>query len=363
MSEFRRIMMSSFLMLLLHFTAADVKQYSRIVRVGDEVTLPFDNVIHDQDTCEYTTWYFSDSRSSVTLFEYGRIHKEAKAKSDRLRVTEKCSLVIKKVTEEDVGFYSCRQFRSGERQGQDSHVYLSVVTMTEHQDNDEVTLHCSVKRYGGCRHPVKWLLQGQDVDKDHRDIKTSQSLCSASVTFLTSLFSNTPRSELFTCEVTDENTREEHQFPFSPQSSGEDAGKGTAVSTTWTTVKMRAAGETTNTTSENNQTEQEDNNKGWWWWIIVVIVGVAALTIITVAVIRRKRTQGNETQTDDNVTDPEDGVPYASISYTRKSSRKARAHLHDDDDEDDTVTYSTVGAPSSSSAASADPSLLYATVN
>ncbi|XP_033986515.1 uncharacterized protein LOC117482516 isoform X2 [Trematomus bernacchii] len=321
MSEFRRIMMSSFLMLLLHFTAADVKQYSRIVRVGDEVTLPFDNVIHDQDTCEYTTWYFSDSRSSVTLFEYGRIHKEAKAKSDRLRVTEKCSLVIKKVTEEDVGFYSCRQFRSGERQGQDSHVYLSVVTMTEHQDNDEVTLHCSVKRYGGCRHPVKWLLQGQDVDKDHRDIKTSQSLCSASVTFLTSLFSNTPRSELFTCEVTDENTREEHQFPFSPQSSG------------------------------------------WWWWIIVVIVGVAALTIITVAVIRRKRTQGNETQTDDNVTDPEDGVPYASISYTRKSSRKARAHLHDDDDEDDTVTYSTVGAPSSSSAASADPSLLYATVN
>ncbi|KAI4800353.1 hypothetical protein KUCAC02_013297 [Chaenocephalus aceratus] len=122
---------------------------------------------------------------------------------------------------------------------------------------------------------------------------------------------------------------------------------------------MRAAGETTNTAPEDNQTEPEDNNKGWWRWIIVVIVAVAALTIIPVAAIRRKRTRGTDTQTGDNVADPEDGVSYASISYTRKSSR---AHLNDDD-EDDAVTYSTVGAPSSSSAASADPSLLYATVN
>ncbi|XP_033994321.1 uncharacterized protein LOC117489243 isoform X2 [Trematomus bernacchii] len=323
MSEFRRIIMSSFLMLLLHFTAADGKRYSCIVRAGDEVTLPFDNVIDDQDKCESTTWLFSDSRGSaaVTLFEDGQIQNDSKAKSDRLRITEKCSLVIKKVTEEDVGSYTCRQFNnSGQQQGPASVFYLSVVTMTEHQDNDEVMLDCSVKRYGRCDHSVKWLLQGQDVDKDHREKKTSQSLCSASVTFLTSLFSYTSGSELFTCEVTDTFTGEEHLFLFSPQSSGR------------------------------------------WWWIIVVIVGVAALTIITVAVIRRKRTQGNETQTDDNVADPEDGVSYASISYTRKSSRKARAHLHDDD-EDDAVTYSTVGAPSSSSAASADPSLLYATVN
>ncbi|KAK1888914.1 Lymphocyte antigen 6 complex locus protein G6f [Dissostichus eleginoides] len=239
MSEFRRIIMSSFLMLLLHFPAADVKDNSRIVRVGDEVTLPFDNVIHDQDKCENTTWLFSGLRSSaaVALFEDGQIQNDAKAKRDRLRVIKNCSLVINKVTEEDVGVYFCRQFRSGKQQGPDSRVDLSVVTITEHQDNDET---------------------------------------------------------------------------FRPQSSG------------------------------------------WWWWIIVVIVGVAALTIITVAVIRRKRSQGTDTQTDENLADPEDGVSYASISYTRKSSR---AHLHDDD-EDDAVTYSTVRAPSSSSAASTDPSLL-----
>ncbi|KAI9547348.1 hypothetical protein NQZ68_018572 [Dissostichus eleginoides] len=108
--------------------AADVKDYFRIVRVGDEVTFPFDNVIHDQDKRKSTTWYlFYSPNPPVMLFEDGQIHKDAKAKSDRLRVTEKCSLVIKNVTEEDAGRYLCRQIRS-ERQGSDSQVYLSVVT-------------------------------------------------------------------------------------------------------------------------------------------------------------------------------------------------------------------------------------------
>ncbi|KAJ4928681.1 hypothetical protein JOQ06_004307 [Pogonophryne albipinna] len=162
-------------------TAAAVRRYFRTVRAGDEVTLPFVNVMHDQDECERTLWlFFGSGSTSVTLVKDGQIHKEAKAKSDRLRVTENCSLGIKNVTEEDVGVYTCRQFRSGE-QGSDSLVHLSVVTMTEHQDNDEVTLRCSVETDGPCEHSVKWLLQGRDVDKDHRDINTSQSFCSASI--------------------------------------------------------------------------------------------------------------------------------------------------------------------------------------
>ncbi|KAJ4921976.1 hypothetical protein JOQ06_027792, partial [Pogonophryne albipinna] len=136
----------------LYVAAAAVRRY--FVRAGDEVTLPFDNVIHDQDECERTLWLFSDSRgSAVKLFEDGQIHK---AKSDRLRVTENCSLVIKKVTEEDAGLYLC--IRSGEESSH-SRVYLSVVTMTEHQVNDEVTLNCSVSTFRDCRHSVKWLLQ------------------------------------------------------------------------------------------------------------------------------------------------------------------------------------------------------------
>ncbi|XP_033994300.1 uncharacterized protein LOC117489237 [Trematomus bernacchii] len=293
MSEFRRNMMSSFLMLLLHFPAADVKGYYPFVRAGDEVTLPFDNVIDDQDKCESTTWYFSDSRGSATvwLFEDGQIIEEAKAKSDRLRVTEKCSLVIKKVTEEDAGSYICRQFRSEQQQRLYSWVFLSVVTMTEHQDNDEVTLRCSVVPYGGCTHTVKWLLQDQDVVKDHRDIKTSKSSCSASVTFLTSHFSNTTRFELFTCAVTDGAKVQ----TFSLQSSGEDKNPATTTPTTPTT-----------------QTEQEDNNKGRLR-LIIVSVGLAALIITVVTVNMWTRTKGSKAQTEENmeqIDEDEDEVNY-----------------------------------------------------
>ncbi|XP_033992155.1 uncharacterized protein LOC117487630 [Trematomus bernacchii] len=350
MSEFRRILMSSFLMLLLHFPAANGEYSFFTVRDGDEVTLPCDNVKHDQDKCESTTWYFyyAPNTPAVTLFEGGQILNDAKGKSDRLRVTEKCSLVIKKVTEEDAGLYFSRQFRSGE-QGSDSEVDLFVVTMTEHQDTEQVTLNCSVLSYGWwCRHTVEWLYEDQNVVKDNRDIQTSQTDCSAAVTFSSSSKEKTIYRGLFKCQVMNTNNEGKKQlFTFSPpQPPGNDE-----MTTTSEQETMSTSEETTNTASENNnnQSEQDGKHPGWWWWrIIVVIVGVAALTIITVAVSRRKRTQGNETQTDDNVADPEDGVSYASISYTRKSSRKARAH--DDDDEDGEVTYSTVRAPSSSSA-------------
>ncbi|KAK1889230.1 putative pregnancy-specific beta-1-glycoprotein 7 [Dissostichus eleginoides] len=220
-------------------TAADVKYYFPIVRVGDEVTLPFDNVIDDQVKCESTVWYFTDSSSSVTLFEDGQIHKEAKAKSDRLRVTENCSLVIKKVTEEDVGLYTCRQFNnSGAQQGPDSRVDLSVLLLPT----------------------------------------------------------------------------------FSPQSSGEDAGKVTTVSTTWTTVRIRPAGETNNTASEDNQTEPEDNNKGLLR-LIMVSVGLAALIITVVTVNIWTRAEGSKAQTEENMEQKDedevnyenDGGPSASV--------------------------------------------------
>ncbi|XP_033979711.1 uncharacterized protein LOC117477172 [Trematomus bernacchii] len=286
MSEFRRIMMSSFLMLLLHFP--DLKGYSLTVRPGDEVTLPFDNVIDDQDKCESTEWLFRHSRSSgVTLFKDGQIHKEAKAKSDRLRVTQNCSLVIKKVTEEDAGLYGCSQFRSGVQQGSASVVYLHVVTMTEHQDNDEVTLNCSVSTYGRCDQTAKWLLQGQDVDKDHREIKTSQSSCSASVTFLTSLFSYTTRSELFTCKVTDELTGDVQVFLFSDQSSGDATTTGTPTIHEWT--------------SENNNNKEKGPAV---WWLIMVPVGLAALIITVVTVLIWTRAKGDKKRMTKNL------VPY-----------------------------------------------------
>ncbi|XP_033979773.1 uncharacterized protein LOC117477211 isoform X1 [Trematomus bernacchii] len=304
MSEFRRILMSSFLMLLLHFP--DLKGYSLTVRPGDEVTLPCNSVRDDQDQCNGTTWFFRDSRGTAVLVEDGQIDEDAKAKSDRLRVTENCSLVIKKVTEEDAGLYGCSQFRSGVQQGSVSVVYLHVVTMTGHLDNDEVTLNCSVSTYGRCDQTAKWLLQGQDVVKDHREIKTSQYSCSASVTFLTSLFSYTTRSELFTCKVTDELTGDVQVFLFSDQSSGDATTTGTPTIHEWT--------------SENHNKEKGPAV----WWLILVPVGLAALIITVVTVLIWTRAKGDKKRMTKNLEqndedEDEDEVNYENVGWASTS--------------------------------------------
>ncbi|XP_049914981.1 uncharacterized protein LOC126399183 [Epinephelus moara] len=329
-----------------------------IVRVGDDITLSCENVTDGQDNCDSTTWVFSKSRSTptVALARGGQIVE--KAKSDRLSVTEKCFLVTKKVTDEDAGQYTCSKETSEQRT---SAVILSVVTMTEQKDTDVVTLTCSVRTDERCTHTVKWLFQGQDVDKDNKDIKTSQSLCSASVTFLTSLYIYTSRYKIFKCAVTDGDRVQ--VFPFRSQSSGEKPGEDTTTATT-----------TASTTAENSTTADS-------WVYIIVAVALVALLILIVAIIVWRRTKGNKTQMSDTIgltsnpavtqaapepsqdtADPEDGVSYASISYTKKTNSKAQVLFKD---EDDAVTYSTVKAPSSSSSAgaSADLTNLYATIN
>ncbi|XP_035851517.1 uncharacterized protein LOC116061856 [Sander lucioperca] len=221
MSQFRWIIMSSFLMLLFHFTAG--KYSTSTVRAGDEVTLSCEHVIDDQDKCDSTSWTFGGLRGTVMLLERGEISKEAEDKSDRLSVTEKCSLVIKKVTEDDAGSYTCRQNRSGEQKA----VHLSVVTITEQKNDDTVTLNCSVLGYySGCRHSVKWLYEGYKTD-----VKTTQHSCSATATFTTShLNQKSKYNELLKCEVTEEYSREVKLFPFiPPQSSGEKPGENMMI--------------------------------------------------------------------------------------------------------------------------------------
>ncbi|XP_068565161.1 uncharacterized protein [Cebidichthys violaceus] len=364
MSEFRWIKTSLFLILVLQFTAATGQRFLYVtVRDGDEVTLSCNSLIDDQQNCDSTMWIFTDSSSTpaaVVLVRDGKIVEEAKAKSDRLSVSEKCSLVIKNVTDEDVGQYVCRQLRSRRKQGPDALVYLSVVTMTEQKDNDEVTLRCSVSTDGECRHKVKWLLQGRVVDKDNKDLKTSQSSCSASLTFLTSHFISTSRFNSLKCEVTRGDKVQQFSFRNSP--SGEKTGDDTTTATT----------ESTPTEDDTKATNTTTTSISDIWWYVIVAVVLVALLIITVALIKWKRTKRNTTRTSDNVAltsnpapetiqdtaDPDEGVSYASVSYTKRTNSKAqdRSKHDDDDDDDDAVIYATVKA------SSADPSNLYAAI-
>ncbi|KAK2855928.1 hypothetical protein Q5P01_004663 [Channa striata] len=68
-----------------------------------------------------------------------------------------------------------------------------------------------------------------------------------------------------------------------------------------------------------------------------------------------------------DTTDPEDGVSYASVSFTRINRKVQLQKKHDegddDDDDDDAVTYSSVKTSSPSVGASTDPSIIYTIIN
>lgn len=96
-----------------------------VVRRGHEATLSCENGINDQDTCDNTAWLFAGgSTAAVQLVAGGQISEGAKSKSDRLRVTEDCFLVLKTVSDEDAGYYTCRQTKSGREEKANVHLFV-----------------------------------------------------------------------------------------------------------------------------------------------------------------------------------------------------------------------------------------------
>ncbi|XP_030577977.1 uncharacterized protein LOC115774728 isoform X2 [Archocentrus centrarchus] len=340
MAEFRWIQMLSFLILMLQFKAATTGQNTSIfvVRDGDEKTLPCGH-----SDCGRTQWTFKGVTSTdiVQLFINGMIVEEAKNKSDRLRVTADCSLLIKNITVGDVGCYTCRHFPSLHNQQQYADIHLSVINMTEHENNGEVTLFCSVLDFDKCAHTVQWIYEGEDKPSD---MKISARSCTATVTFtISDLNQRSKFYELLKCNVMNQNSETVQLFPYSHQSSG------------------------------SALTDEGPS-------LLFIIAPVCLAALLIVAVIIWKKTKGKKTQVEENAgqslnpagtpsapgshqdtDDPEDDVNYVSINHTRNALSNTRAQVHDD--EGDTVTYSAVTAPSPYLKVSTDPNDLYSTIN
>ncbi|XP_062415386.1 uncharacterized protein LOC134107810 [Pungitius pungitius] len=335
-----------------------------LVRAGDDVTLPSTRV--NQDRCDGSTWLYSRFGSAVELFNLGKIKKDSvipEAKTNRMSLTANCSLVIRKVSGEDVGLYTNRDFdKAGRQQGADSVSELFVLTMEEKDYEGLVELSCFVLRFSECKHTLKWVYKGNTTD-----VMTSQNPCKATVTFKAPLHQKSNYYESLKCEVRNNQSGKTVHFEacsqFSCEQTGGPSGGGNVTAT-----------------------DQRDSTTGWWMWLIITLVGFFVLFIILLVLIRR-RAEGKKTQTDENIgmssqhgiqpapeprqdaADPEEGVAYASVSYTQTAGGAARARVIDGVDGDDAVTYCTVKAPlppsssSSSSGASADPSELYAIIN
>ncbi|XP_030262072.1 uncharacterized protein LOC115574582 [Sparus aurata] len=146
MVEFRWIQISFLLTRVLQITAAVPGPFTLSFRDGAEVNLTCANVT--DDSCGSTTWLFSSFLHTTTLFEYGQIHKDISSGS-RLSVTEKCSLVIKKVTTTDAGQYTCRHFRSGQNISETSVILFVVSGKETGEDATAATTEPPTKRTMG----------------------------------------------------------------------------------------------------------------------------------------------------------------------------------------------------------------------
>ncbi|XP_067218799.1 neural cell adhesion molecule 2-like [Chanodichthys erythropterus] len=187
---------------------------------GENVRLPCNNALSD---CNSSTWiyYYRFTHSwTVELIDRGIKNKNTE-RHERLSLGSDCSLNIKNVTEEDHGYYRCRQFVNGEHQGTDARVYLHVLhvspsssssssssSQTEISPGRSVTLSCQLYSGFSCDYLVHyeglhllWVNQaGVDLKTDSRyQILFSSDHC---IITLTTTLLNEDDNREWRCQLT-----------------------------------------------------------------------------------------------------------------------------------------------------------------
>ncbi|PWA27700.1 hypothetical protein CCH79_00000631, partial [Gambusia affinis] len=279
------------------------------VQAGDKITLSCENIRKDQKNCDRTTWTYRNFMQEGTIFENGQINKDATTDSSRLSLTADCSLVIKKITLQDAGLYTCKQNQLANQDSQESLVDVSVIKVSEPEFNDDVSLHCSLQEHKYCTHTVEWVYD----QKMPSGVKVLLYSCRATVTFTTSLLSQKSNIyELLKCKVT-AKTGEVQLFGFRPQSLDEEDGEKdatTTAKTTTTTATLLATRKPTIaiatavdlpsfsrkwTRIEGNATDNRKYSKQqdfiYSLRCIIVSVGLAALLMLVVAVNKWAKTK------------------------------------------------------------------------
>ncbi|XP_008395566.2 uncharacterized protein LOC103457303 [Poecilia reticulata] len=291
------------LMILFHFPEGQPSSFFT-VQAGDKITLPCENLRKDQKTCDRTTWTYRNFMQEGTIFENGQMNKDATTKSGRLSLTANCSLVIKTITLQDAGLYTCKQNLLASQDLQDSLVDVSVIRVSEQEFHGDVSLRCSVQEHNYCTHTVEWVYD----QKMPSGVEVLSYSCRATVTFTASLFNQKSNIyELLKCKVTSKTTGEVQLFSFRPQSDEEeeDATTTTNTPTLLTTRKPTVAIATTSisrkwTSLRGKATDNRKYSKQqdfiYFLRCIIVTVCLAALLILVVAVNMWAKTKECRTQ-------------------------------------------------------------------
>ncbi|XP_048032569.1 uncharacterized protein LOC125259170 isoform X3 [Megalobrama amblycephala] len=185
---------------------------------GENVNLPCNNDLTD---CTSTSWAYSGGSSVADLLVEKGIKNNDIKRRERLSLGSDCSLNIYKVTTEDHGVYSCRQYEKTET-FTDTDVHLNVLhvspssTQTEIRPGRSFTLSCQLYIHYGysCfnffiseRIEMVWVNKtGVNLRSDSRyQISSSPHHCISTLT--TTLLHEDDNTE-WTCQVTKGNKLE-----------------------------------------------------------------------------------------------------------------------------------------------------------
>ncbi|XP_052416697.1 obscurin-like isoform X1 [Carassius gibelio] len=131
---------------------------------GEDVRLSCNNALPG---CTSTTWIYSRPSGAVELIA-GGIKKTDTERHERLSLGSDCSLNIKKVTKEDRGEYTCRQYVNGQQQGADARVYLHVLHVSSSPSQSEIrsgrSLTLSCQLYYDDRVSCDTLVRSEGLD-------------------------------------------------------------------------------------------------------------------------------------------------------------------------------------------------------
>ncbi|XP_041660864.1 uncharacterized protein LOC121521175 [Cheilinus undulatus] len=173
--------------------------------------------------CSDISWLYNRDPSETVMEASSGEVKQTSSRADRLSLDSNCSLVIKRVTAEDVGLYTCRR---GDSDPYDINVYLSVFTVfptltrSDPWSPTEVRLECSLLRYrslSSCQpNSLRWVNETGAVITDGVTESSRDADCFSDLN-VTHQISNNGK---FSCKAVNEENNVEIQADYTPFQTG-----------------------------------------------------------------------------------------------------------------------------------------------
>ncbi|XP_041660746.1 uncharacterized protein LOC121521082 [Cheilinus undulatus] len=176
--------------------------------------------------CSETSWFYSRTPSNALIEANEGKTNPRSLRAGRLSLDANCFLVIKRVTAEDVGLYTCRR---GDSERYDVSVYLSLIKVSskaadfDPSRNDEIALECSLLSYRGLRlcrpNGLRWVnetgaVMTDGVTKTFRDESCFSDL---------NVTHQSGYNRKFTCQFVNKENNVEIQANYTPVHTGSNS--------------------------------------------------------------------------------------------------------------------------------------------